>query len=49
MSTDLRHVVAAGDRVLFRTVPTTGGADGIIERVEPRRGCLSRAVRAASM
>jgi ribosome biogenesis GTPase len=45
ISTDQRHVIAAGDRVLFRNVPSTEGADGIIERVEPRRGCLSRSVK----
>jgi ribosome biogenesis GTPase len=39
LSTDQRHVVATGDRVLFR--PTESG-EGIIERVEPRRGVLSR-------
>ena len=41
MSTDQRHVVAAGDRVLFRPA----GDEGIIERVEPRRGVLSRTSR----
>jgi ribosome biogenesis GTPase len=39
LSTDQRHVVAAGDLVWFRTVSDT---EGIIERVEPRRGVLSR-------
>lgn len=38
LSTDQRHVVAAGDRVMFRPV----GDEGIIERIEPRRGILSR-------
>jgi ribosome biogenesis GTPase len=38
LATDQRHVVAAGDRVMFRPV----GAEGIIERIEPRRGILSR-------
>src|SRR6185369_14592433 len=42
LSTDQRHVVAAGDRVQFRAVP---GNEGIIERVEPRRGILSRSTR----
>jgi ribosome biogenesis GTPase len=42
LSTDQRHVVATGDRVLFR--PTDSG-EGIIERVEPRRGVLSRTSR----
>jgi ribosome biogenesis GTPase len=45
ISTDQRHVVAAGDRVLFRSVPSRGGVEGIIERVEPRKGCLSRTVK----
>jgi ribosome biogenesis GTPase len=41
LSTDQRHVVCAGDRVLFRVAP--GDArEGIIERVEPRYGVLSR-------
>ncbi len=41
LSTDQRHVVCAGDRVLFRLAP--GDAqEGIIERVEPRHGVLSR-------
>jgi ribosome biogenesis GTPase len=43
LSTDQRHVVAAGDRVLFRPVPAVDANEGIIERVEPRRGCLCRA------
>jgi len=41
LSTDQRHVVAAGDRVMFRPV----GDEGIIERIEPRRGVLSRTSR----
>lgn len=39
LHTDLRHVVAAGDRVLFRPADNR---EGIIERVEPRHGVLSR-------
>jgi ribosome biogenesis GTPase len=42
LSTDQRHVVAAGDHVLFRPSP---GHEGIIERVEPRHGVLSRTSR----
>jgi ribosome biogenesis GTPase len=42
LTTDQRHVVATGDRVLFR--PTETG-EGIIERVEPRRGVLCRTSR----
>lgn len=40
LSTDLRHVVCAGDQVQFRPA---GEDEGIIERIEPRHGVLSRA------
>lgn len=40
LSTDLRHVVCAGDLVQFRPA---GQNEGIIERIEPRHGVLSRA------
>jgi len=42
LSTDQRHVVVAGDWVSFRVDPS---GDGIIERVEPRRGVLARTSR----
>jgi ribosome biogenesis GTPase / thiamine phosphate phosphatase len=42
LSTDQRHVVAAGDVVWFRP---EGSDQGIIERVEPRRGIVSRTSR----
>jgi ribosome biogenesis GTPase / thiamine phosphate phosphatase len=42
LSTDQRHVVAAGDRVLFRAAQAGDETDGIIERIQPRRGCLCR-------
>jgi ribosome biogenesis GTPase len=42
LSTDQRHVVAAGDQVWFLPVSEN---EGIIERVEPRRGVLSRSSR----
>jgi ribosome biogenesis GTPase len=45
LSTDLRNVVAAGDRVLFRAVENTLPPEGMIERVEPRRGTISRSTR----
>jgi ribosome biogenesis GTPase len=45
LSTDQRHVVVAGDRVLFRPVPNTDPREGIIERVEPRQGSLCRTSR----
>ena len=54
LSTDQRHVVAAGDRVLFRpadphavAASSTDSAppEGFIERIEPRRTVLSRTVR----
>ncbi len=39
LSTDLRHVVVAGDRVQFLPV---NEEEGVIERVEPRHGVISR-------
>jgi len=42
LATDQRHVVAAGDVVWFRP---EGKDQGIIERVEPRRGVVSRTSR----
>ena len=45
LSTDQRHVVAAGDRVLFRPVENTEPKEGVIERVEPRRGSICRTSR----
>jgi ribosome biogenesis GTPase len=39
LSTDLRHVVVAGDEVIF--LPT-GPEHGVIERVEPRRSIVCR-------
>lgn len=45
LSTDQRHVVAVGDRVLFRPVEATDLNEGIIERVEPRKGSLCRTSR----
>ncbi|HEX3869255.1 MAG TPA: ribosome small subunit-dependent GTPase A [Pirellulales bacterium] len=39
LTTDQRHVVAAGDLVVFRP---SGKNEGIIERIEPRHGVLSR-------
>jgi len=50
LATDQRHVVAAGDYVLFRLVDysTQSGiyaGEGIIERVEPRKGSVTRTFR----
>lgn len=42
LSTDLRHVVAVGDHVWIRSM---GNREGVIERVEPRRGVISRTFR----
>jgi len=42
LETDLRHVVAVGDHVLIRPLD---GEEGVIERVEPRRGVISRTFR----
>ena len=45
LSTDQRHVVAAGDQVLFRPVENADPREGIIERVEPRHGSICRTSR----
>jgi ribosome biogenesis GTPase len=42
LGTDLRHVVVAGDFVMVKEIGTD---QGVIQRVEPRRGCLSRTSR----
>jgi len=42
MTTDQRHVVVAGDHVLFRPVPQHKRLEGAIERIEPRTGAISR-------
>jgi ribosome biogenesis GTPase / thiamine phosphate phosphatase len=42
LSTDERGTIAAGDRVLFRL---EGEGQGLIERVEPRHGVLTRKIR----
>jgi ribosome biogenesis GTPase len=42
LATDQRHVVAAGDRVWIRPV---SDSEGIIERIEPRHGVVSRMSR----
>ena len=42
LSTDQRHVVATGDQVLFRPAAEL---EGVIERIEPRHGVLSRTSR----
>ncbi len=42
LATDQRHVVVAGDQVWFRP---QGEDDGVIERVAPRHGVLSRTSR----
>ena len=45
LTTDQRHVVAVGDRVVFRPVENSNPKEGVIERVEPRQGCICRATR----
>lgn len=42
LSTDMRHVVIAGDRV---TIRISGADEGVIERIEPRRSVISRTSR----
>lgn len=45
LATDQRHVVVAGDRVMFRPVENTQPREGVIERIEPRQGSICRASR----
>ncbi len=45
VAAELRHVAAAGDRVLFQPVAASGAHEGVIQRVEPRQGCLRRATK----
>jgi ribosome biogenesis GTPase len=42
LASDDRTAVAAGDRVLIRS---SSGSQGVIERVEPRKGILTRKIR----
>jgi ribosome biogenesis GTPase len=42
LSTDLRHVVVAGDQIIFTQ---SGPEEGVIERVEPRRSVVCRTSR----
>lgn len=45
LCTDERSPVVAGDRVLFRWDENAQPKEGLIQRVEPRHGTISRAVR----
>jgi len=47
LATDQRHVVVAGDRVSFRPADQVDEhrREGIIERVEPRKGTIARSSR----
>jgi ribosome biogenesis GTPase len=50
LTTHERNIVTTGDRVWFRPVPrmsgeVEGAPEGVIERVEPRHGVLTRASR----
>jgi ribosome biogenesis GTPase len=45
LSTEERNPVVAGDRVLLRPVPNSNPREGLIARIEPRHGTISRAVR----
>jgi ribosome biogenesis GTPase len=42
LATDERNIIAPGDRVWFRPVAAD---EGVIERIEPRHGLLTRSVR----
>ena len=45
LATDQRQIVVTGDRVLFRDAGNPAELEGIIERIEPRFGTLSRESR----
>jgi ribosome biogenesis GTPase len=52
LSTEERNIVTTGDRIWFRPAPLSGDApagsavlEGLIERIEPRHGLLTRASR----
>lgn len=45
LATDQRQIVVTGDRVRFRDAENPTAKEGIIERVEPRSGSLSRTSR----
>jgi len=45
LATDQRQVVVVGDQVLFRDANLPERLEGVIERVEPRHGTLSRTSR----
>jgi ribosome biogenesis GTPase len=45
LATDERNIVATGDRVWIRLAPVEAAEEGVIERVEPRHGLLTRASR----
>lgn len=45
LSTDLRHVVAVGDRVQFRPADNAAAKEGLIVSIEPRHGTICRATR----
>ncbi len=44
LSIDARNVIAPGDRVWIRPEPG-GGGEAVVERVEPRRGVITRGYR----
>ena len=45
LSTEQRNPVAVGDCVLFRPVDSARPSEGLITRVEPRHGTVSRSIR----
>src|SRR5262249_12966470 len=45
LATDERNIVTCGDRVWLRPAPEAEVLEGLIERVEPRHGVLTRASR----
>lgn len=45
LAIDQRHSLTAGDYVLFRPIPNVDQREGVIERIEPRHGVISRATK----
>jgi ribosome biogenesis GTPase len=45
LAIDQRHSLTAGDEVLFRPIPNSDQREGVVERIEPRHGVISRATK----
>lgn len=45
LAIDQRHSLTTGDEVLFRPIPNSDQREGVVERIEPRHGVISRATK----